>query len=167
MRNFWDNIRIFLSDKIKPYENKKSEYVDTGTGEAQTGYLGDYYFKDNKPFIKDFEINSYQALSLSDAGRKAYFFLTWAVRRSKDTSYVNLGTFSFEEFITSAKKHNPEIEMSLRTCQRGLKNLEENDFIIRQGSRSEMYQVNPALVFNGDRVKGRDRDLKKNLGNKL
>lgn len=124
------------------------ELVDPTTGEVKAvALVHSVEEKDDQEFVKVFAEGVKAAFGLGMSGAKVFQAVLEAYQNEKMTGgfvdCVNL--FWFDNGLNGAS-----IGMSERTFNRGLKELLEKDFL--SPKMPNIYWVNPALFFKGDRV---------------
>jgi hypothetical protein len=132
--------------KTKKVTNKRGDMmlVQSDTGEIKSHIAGFWEAKevDDEKFVKLF-INGVQALAeLSPAGTKAFSVLYEVIQHTigNDRGYVSFNTIDQEK-----------IKMSRATFTRGFTELVEKKFIAPCVDQN-WYFINPAFVWNGDRI---------------
>ncbi|RTR11629.1 hypothetical protein EJ903_25990 [Azospirillum griseum] len=124
------------------------ELVDPETGEVKAvSMIHTVEERDDEAFVKVFADGVKAAFALGAAGAKVFQAVLEAYQREKMTGgYADcLTLFWFNDGLNGAA-----IGMSERTFNRGLKELLEKEFLIPK--TPNVYWVNPALFFKGDRV---------------
>ncbi len=122
--------------------------LNTDTGEMAHTHIVSYRKVDDEEFVKLFTANIALTFNLSVAGRKTFDLLLRVLQRTaigKDQVYLS------DDIREDALTEFPNIKLSKATFHRGLKDLEENKIIARSVN-TNVYFINPHLIFNGDRV---------------
>lgn len=124
------------------------ELVDPTTGEVRAiSQIHRVEEKDDIEFVKVFAEGVKAAFDLGAAGAKVFQSVLEAYQQEKmNGGYADsVRLFWFNNGLNGAA-----IGMSERTFNRGLKELLQKDFIAPR--TNELFWVNPALFFKGDRV---------------
>lgn len=127
----------------------RQELVDRSTGEVRAiSIIHTLEEKDDIEFVKVFAEGVRMAFGLGAAGAKVFQAVLKAYEAEKMTGgYIDsINLMWFDDGLNGEK-----IGMSERTFNRGLRELLEKDFI--SPKMPNVYWVNPALFFKGDRVK--------------
>lgn len=135
----------------KGAHDKVELLIDQETGEK----LGRRYSKakqvDTALFVKHMKLGIPKCWSLSPAGMRTYFILTWVVQtycHNKDTCEMTEHTYN--DFL----EQNPYVQFedfSLRSFRRGVASLVEVG-ILASSDRRGIYFLDPHSIFNGDRM---------------
>jgi hypothetical protein len=121
--------------------------VSPDTGEIKGTHVVAYRQVDDAEFVKIFTANIALTFELNQSGRKVFDMLIRVMQHSAITrDQVYIDEHVREEFATS---HN--VNLASATMYRGIDNLIERKIIARS-QRTNIYFINPSLVFNGDRV---------------
>lgn len=122
--------------------------LNTDTGEMAPTHIVSYRKVDDEEFVKLFTANIALTFNLSVAGRKTFDLLLRVLQKTaigKDQVYLS------DDIREDALMEFPNIKLSKATFHRGLKDLEENKIIARSVN-TNVYFINPHLIFNGNRV---------------
>lgn len=153
----------FLTSVTVPMKNKKVQISVMGkddniqlmnhdTGEVSGTVISTFKRVDSEQFIKLFTSNIAMTFDLSAAGIKTLGVLIWAVQNhaiAKDE--VTMDNLTREEFLSEHSDREPPLKLSYATMKRGINELERSK-IIAKTMRAGRYFINPAFLFNGDRV---------------
>lgn len=121
--------------------------INQNTGEVLGTHVTSFKQVDDAEFIKVFTANIALTFDLSQPGRKVFDMLLHVMQKqaiSKDQIYLDDGVR--QDFVM---EHG--VKMATSTMYRGIDNLVER-CIIARSTRTNIYFINPSLVFNGDRV---------------
>lgn len=121
--------------------------VDMSTGEKQGTYISTKKAVDDENFLKLFTAQISLTFDLGSAGIKAFNVVCWVVQSSaieKDILFID--QYILEDFNEAHNK-----TLSKATLYRGIKELIAAKIIART-IREGQYFLNPAFVFNGDRL---------------
>ena len=123
------------------------------TGEVRGTHVSTYKKVDSEDFVKIFTKNIALTFDLSASGIKALNVLLFAVQQGIGKDTVLIDIFVLEDFIKYHDEKDPPVKLNLSysTLMRGLKELEKSK-IIAKCLRKAHYFINPAFVFNGDRI---------------
>lgn len=127
---------------------KQQDLVDPATGEVHSvSMIRKVEIKDDAEFVKVFAEGVKAAFELNTAGNKVFRAVLDAYQHEKMTAgYADCLTLAwFDSGLNGAT-----INMSERTFNRGLKELIEKNFL--SPKMPNIYWVNPALFFKGNRV---------------
>jgi|AntRauTorcE11897_2_1112592.scaffolds.fasta_scaffold22903_2 hypothetical protein len=122
--------------------------LNTDTGEFAHTHVVSYRKVDDEEFVKLFTANIALTFNLSMAGRKTFDLLLRVIQKAsigKDKVYLS------DDIREDVLEEFPKLKLSKATFHRGLKDLEENKIIARSVN-TNVYFINPHLIFNGDRV---------------
>lgn len=156
--NMWFDVRFFSGNKLKPASESPVPYI-TEDGEISEGLIAKKATYDSAPFIKIFKGTSVLRATLSSAGSRTFDLVLFQLESHRDTSVITLTTNSLEDFVAEARKISPEFKMSRSTMTRGISELISRGFLLKL--RTNEYQINPNLFFNGDRLKAFSRENSK------
>lgn len=148
----------FIEDMAVAVRNKrirvsklgKREHVDLvnhDTGEHHGTFVGTTKQVDEEQFVKLFTANIALTFDLKSAGIKAFNVLVFVMQNTaieKDKVFID--KFVMEDFN---EVHNKKLSKAV--LYRGLTELINNKIIARSVREGE-YFINPAFVFNGDRI---------------
>jgi len=124
--------------------------INHKTGELTGTQMISYKTVDNDKFVKLFAQNIALTFNFTSAGNKALVVLIWMVQYNAiEKDYIALDSFSHQDFLDSHKEKN--LKLSMATFKRGLREM-EGAKIIAKAERAGFYFINPAFVFNGDRI---------------
>ena len=136
------------------------QLVDVSTGEVDNvTHIVTYREVDDEEFIKFFTGNISLTFDLTSAGNKAFQIVMRVAQKEamgKDEIYLNDEVI--EEFV---KDFN--VRLSTSTFRRGLKELLQKQ-IIAKSTKTNIYYLNPHLIFNGDRVAFTQSAKRKKIG---
>lgn len=116
--------------------------TDAGTIKAGTLAFVDTFEVDTESFVKLYAAGVSALQGLTAAGLKVFTVMYRQVQ-------ANIGRGEIHLSYQLAKKIADNV--SQKTYQRGMRELEEKGFI-RKTSLPRMYQINPRFLFNGDRI---------------
>lgn len=122
--------------------------LNTDTGEMAATHVTSWRQVDDEEFVKLFTANIALTFNLSTSGRKMFDLLLRVMQKNcigKDQVYLN------DEVREEALEEFPKLRLGKSTFYRGIDNLIENQIIARS-KRTNIYYINPHLVFNGDRL---------------
>lgn len=146
---FADPVTVEVKTKRRFVRTATSqELVDPTTGEVKAmALIHTVDEKDDEGFVKVFAEGVKAAFGLKSAGAKVFQAVLDAYQKEKMTGgYADcLNLAWFDNGL-----NGESVGMSERTFNRGLKELLEMDFISPR--MPNVYWVNPALFFKGDRV---------------
>lgn len=125
--------------------------VNQSTGEIKGTSVTTFRSVDDEQFVKLFTQNIALTFSLKAAGIKAFSVLAFALQKAIRTDRVTLDMYLIEEFLEDHADRDPPLKLSESTFMRGLRELEKSQIIAKTKKRGD-YFINPAFVFNGDRV---------------
>jgi len=127
--------------------------VNEATGEIKGTVITTYRQVDDEQFIKLFTQNIALTFGLKSAGIKAFNVLAFSVQKGIKTDIIPLDKYTLDDFVRYHLELDPPVELKLSeaTFMRGLKELEKAQ-IIAKCMRRGSYFINPAFVFNGDRI---------------
>lgn len=124
-----------------------SVITDAETG-ARIGYQQeDIYYVDRARFVKVMEGMLGAAFDLDGAGQKLFWIVMDLVTEKAGQDMIYL---AWTEEITISRKK--KVRVSESSFYRGVKSLKEAEFIAPT-ERKGWYWINPAYLFNGDRVR--------------
>ena len=147
---FLDVFRVTTKGKrvsVTAIGGESNVLINQETGEIKGTHVSSYKQVDDEEFVKIFTANIAMTFELNAAGRKMFDMLLHVVQIeaiSKDQIYID--ELVREEFTI---KHS--VKLSSATMYRGLDNLMAKK-ILAKSTRTNIYFINPNLVFNGDRV---------------
>ena len=121
--------------------------VDMDTGQKHGTYIGTRKLVDSELFLKLFTGNIALTFDLKSAGIKAFNVVCWVMQSTsieKDKIFID--KYVMEDFNDVHNK-----KLSKAVLYRGLTELIDNKIIARSKREGE-YFINPAFVFNGDRL---------------
>jgi hypothetical protein len=148
---FLDPVTVEITGKLKRRYVRTAtsqELCDPETGEIKAiSMIHTVEERDDASFVKIFADGVRAAFELGPAGAKVFQAVLEAYQREKMTGgYADCLTLAwFDDGL-----NGQSIGMSERTFNRGLKELLEKEFLIPR--MPNVYWVNPALFFKGDRV---------------
>ncbi|OUR61668.1 hypothetical protein A9Q74_08595 [Colwellia sp. 39_35_sub15_T18] len=136
------NIRISKTGK-----KDNVALVDMDSGDKKGTYISTKKLVDSESFLKLFTGNIALTFDLKSAGIKAFNVVCWVMQNSSiDKDLIIIDKYTVEDFNEIHKK-----KLSKPVLYRGLKELIINKIIARS-QREGDYFINPAIVFNGDRL---------------
>jgi len=122
------------------------------TGEMRGTHVTTWKKVDSEQFVKLFTANIAMTFNLKAAGIKAFNVLLWSVQsKGLEKDLIPLDKIVLDAFLESQKDREPPARLSMPTFWRGLAELEQAQ-IIAKHVRQGFYYINPAFVFNGDRI---------------
>ena len=125
--------------------------VNQATGEVKGTVVTTFKQVDDEQFLKLFTKNIAHTFDLKAAGIKALSVLAFAMQDRIKCDRVTLDMYLVADFIEAHKDRDPPIKLSESTFMRGLKELENAQIIAKAQKRGD-YFINPAFIFNGDRI---------------
>jgi len=143
-----DDIQIKTKKKIIKAGTSSDRLVDISTGEVKGfSVIQTFEYKDDAQFVKIFAEGVKAAFELGTTANRVFQAILHAYENEKMTGgYADcVRLFWFNDGL-----NGKDIGMSDRTFNRGLKELLEKKFLWPRSH--ELYWVNPALFFKGDRV---------------
>lgn len=148
---FLENFTITTKGKrvtVNPMGTKEDNIlVSQSTGEIKGTHVTAYKQVDDAEFIKLFTGNISLTFNLNQSGRKVFDMLVRVMQHSsisRDQVYIDDNVR--EEFV---KAH--DVKLASSTMYRGIDDLIDKKIIARS-NRTNIYFINPSLVFNGDRI---------------
>lgn len=126
--------------------------VNQVTGEVTGTHVVARKRVDKNKFVKTFADYMAFTFDLTRSGNKALRVVMWATQQyavGKDK--VDLGKYTYEEFLKFYEESDPPLVLSYPTFTRGLAELEKAK-IIAKTMRTGHYFLNPNCLFNGDRI---------------
>lgn len=141
---FMDTLVVETRQKTYAVSKKKLALIDVETEQQQIAFIGAQKQIDKEKFVKLFVEQIKVIFNLSSAGIKVFgYFLVSATKKISDDEIV----FDFDECVefTGYSKGNKE------SIYKGLRELLENQIIARS-KMVNVYFINPAIFFNGDRM---------------
>lgn len=124
------------------------QLVDTRTGEMENvTQIITYKEVDDDEFVKFFTGNIALTFDLTAAGNKAFQLVMRVAQKEaigRDDIYLNNEVV--ESFVEEFK-----VKLSISTFRRGLKEILLKQ-ILAKSTKTNVYYINPNLIFNGDRV---------------
>jgi len=133
-------------------KNGDTSILHHDTGELSGTQLITYKQVDDEEFVKLFAKNLALTFDLTAAGNKALFVLIWVVQYTAiEKDLVALDKYTHEDFIEAHADSEKPLMLSMTTFSRGLNELEKSKIIAKARKAGE-YFINPAFVFNGDRI---------------
>lgn len=148
---FIESLEISVKNKsvrISSIGNKDNvAIVDIETGQRKGTYISTKKQVDDEQFLKLFTSNIALTFDLKSAGIKAFNVVCWVMQNAaihKDKIFID--KYVMEDFN---EVHNKKLSKAV--LYRGLTELIENKIIARY-QREGDYFINPAFVFNGDRL---------------
>jgi len=121
--------------------------INQHTGEVKGTHVTSYRQVDDAEFIKIFTANIALTFDLNMAGRKVFDMLIHTMQKqaiTKDQVYINN-----DVRVDFVQEH--KVKLAYSTMYRGIDNLIKQQIIARS-TRVNIYFINPAMIFNGDRV---------------
>jgi len=124
--------------------------VDTNTGESLSTHVVAHKRVDTSKFIKVFADYMSFTFELTKAGNKSLRVVMWALQEQGiNRDLVTLDKFTHEEFLS---EHSFEAKaFSYPTFARGLGELCKAKIIAKHVRHGD-YFINPACIFNGNRI---------------
>lgn len=136
-------VTIQASDRM----NTEYAIVNQDTHEVKSTHIATYKQVDDDQFVKLFTQNIAMIFDLNQAGRKTLDMIMHVMQRtaiSKDEVYIDDNVRAdFTEMFS--------LKLSKTTMYRGLTELESAN-IIAKSVKTNIYFLNPNIVFNGDRL---------------
>lgn len=136
-------VTIQASDRM----NTEYAIVNQDTHEVKSTHIATYKQVDDDQFVKLFTQNIAMIFDLSQAGRKTLDMIMHVMQRtaiSKDEVYIDDNVRAdFTEMFS--------LKLSKTTMYRGIAALEDAN-IIAKSVKTNIYFLNPNIVFNGDRL---------------
>lgn len=123
---------------------EKKEMIDAQTGELETFRFVKTHIVDREKYLKVFSEGIKQHKGLTNTGKQVFEYFMQTVFNSPNKMQVLL---SYE--MSLLEPYN--LKLAKRTFQRGMAELLQNGFIAHTLA-SGGYWVNPAYVWNGDRI---------------
>jgi hypothetical protein len=124
------------------------QLIDTRTGEMENvTQIITYKEVDDDEFVKFFTGNIALTFDLTAAGNKAFQLVMRVAQKEaigRDDIYLNDEVV--ESFVSEFK-----VKLSISTFRRGLKEILLKQ-ILAKSTKTNVYYINPNLIFNGDRV---------------
>ena len=121
--------------------------ISQSTGEVTGTHITAFKKVDDAEFIKIFTANISLTFDLNQTGRKVFDMLIRVMQHnsiSKDQVYID--DHVREEFV-----NEHQVRLASSSMYRGIENLIERKIIARS-QRTNIYFINPSLIFNGDRL---------------
>lgn len=150
---FLEDFEIEIGSKsvrISPLGKGQNILVNQLSGEVTGTHVVARKRVDTEKFVKTFADYMAFTFDLSKAGNKALRVLMWAVKESAvGKDIVVLDSVALEAFLRCYG--DPPLVLSTSTFNRGIAELEKAK-IIAKTARVGHYYINPACIFNGDRV---------------
>ena len=151
---FVENLQIKKSGKrvsVTPFgsDADKQVLVNQATGEIKGTHVTTFKTVDSEQFVKLFTQNIALTFGLGAAGIKAFNLLIYAIQKEPRKDQVRLDGYILKEFL-DLEQHK-KLKLSTPTFMRGIKELEKAHIVAKTLHKS-IYFVNPAFVFNGDRI---------------
>lgn len=144
---FLKDLEFKVSDKNSIFTLDKKDFVDPETGEIVNARMVKRTTVDKEQFIKIFSNMVGHILELNSPGTKVFGFLLWVLQNSKPgVDKVRLDNMMLDEFSKTY-----EFVISRTVLTRGIQALEDRRVIAKTASMG-YYWINPAMIFNGDRV---------------
>ena len=134
---------------VSPFGSQNQVLLNQETGEIKGTSVTTFREVDDEQFIKLFTQNIALTFNLGSAGIKAFNLLGYALQKAIREDRVSLDKYLLKEFLSEDDHVN--LKLSEPTMMRGLKELEKAKIIAKTIKRGD-YFVNPAFVFNGDRI---------------
>jgi hypothetical protein len=150
---FLDFVEIHKTDKMI-FAKTDSQALNTKTGEIMGQQLIATFKKvDSGKFVKIFTDKISHILNLSKAGHKMLIIVLSQIQETA----INSDTFTLS--ITDAKRITAQMSslskkmsLSRATFDRGMQDIIKHGLIARHYNQN-MYFINPAIIYNGDRNK--------------
>jgi hypothetical protein len=142
----------FMNMSIHPETDEDGE-IETGNritasmANEKTTVIAQVKFLEKEQFIKLYTQNIKWMLGLSSAGFKVFVLLANQIQ----TKAINAGVVYFKWLNAEKTAKALEIQLSRSTFDRGVRDLCEKNVIALSEDPSLVF-INPAIVFNGDRV---------------
>lgn len=121
--------------------------INQSTGEVKGTHVTAFKQVDDAEFVKLFTANIALTFELNQSGRKVFDMLTRVMQKhaiSKDQVYI-------DEHVREEFTEEQGVKLAPATMYRGIENLIERKIIARS-QRTNIYFINPSMVFNGDRI---------------
>lgn len=140
------------SVKVSALGKDDNILVNQVTGEVSGTHVVARKRVDRTKFVKTFADYMAFTFDLTKAGNKALRVVMWATKQyAVGRDRVDLGRYTYEEFMRYYEDSEPPLVLSYPTYTRGLAELEKAK-IIAKTMRTGHYFLNPNCLFNGDRV---------------
>jgi hypothetical protein len=140
------------SVKVSTLGKDDNILINQATGEVTGTHIVARKRVDKSKFVKTFADYMAFTFDLTKSGNKALRVVMWATKQyaiGKDK--VDLGKYTYEEFLKFYADSTPPLVLSYPTFTRGLSELEKAK-IIAKTMRTGHYFLNPNCLFNGDRI---------------
>lgn len=136
-------VTIQASDRM----NTEYAIVNQDTQEIKSTHIATYKQVDDDQFIKLFTQNISMVFDLKQAARKTLDMIMHVMQKtaiSKDEVYI-------DDNVRAEFTEQLSLKLSKTTMYRGLSDLESAN-IIAKSIRTNIYFLNPNIIFNGDRL---------------
>ena len=150
---FLDFIEIKKTNKMI-FAKTDSQALNTRTGEIMGQQIIASFKKvDAGKFVKIFTDKISHILSLSKSGHKMLIIVLSQIQATAINADCFTLSFTDAKLVAeNLSTNNAEVTISKRTFERGLQDIIRNGLIARHYN-SNMYFINPAIIYNGDRNK--------------
>jgi len=141
----YKNQQVLFSNTSQDHE---VALLNQSTGETTPTQVVSYRRVDDEEFVKLFTANIALTFNLSPSGRKVFDLLLRVMQKTaigKDQVYLS------DEVREEALEEFPRLKLGKSTFYRGIDDLIKNQIIARS-KRTNVYFINPHLVFNGNRL---------------
>jgi hypothetical protein len=150
---FLDFVELKHKDKMI-FAKTDSQALNTKTGEIMGQQLVATFKKvDTSKFVKIFTDKISHILNLSKAGHKMLIIILSHIQATAINEDTFIMSFTDAQFVAEKldmKKQKPFI--SKTTFDRGIRDIIKHGLIARHYNQN-MYFINPAIIYNGDRNK--------------
>lgn len=132
-------------------------FFNTATGEVKEAVVGKRESVDREPFTKIFATDINTMLGLSPAALKIYMVLLQEVQKRKDEDTATITLYIVNQKLEEAREKYPEDAKRLKTMGKSvyyeaIKELMLKNFIANSKLSKDIYYINPAYLFNGNRI---------------
>lgn len=128
--------------------NPDNVLVSTETGEVRSTFIGIRKEVDTEEYVKIYTSCIEKYLDLSKAGQKAFHILLKTLQKTA----INKDIVSLADNIRVDCCKSEDLQVSKSTFSRGKDELLEKQIIAHCSLGSNLYYINPAVVFNGNRL---------------
>jgi len=147
---FLENMSITVRKKqVKISKLGKDEniLVNENTGEVAGTMISTFKKVDDEQFLKLFTANIALTFDLKAAGIKAFNVVCWLMQnKAIERDQITIDKYVLEDFNGAHNK-----KLSKAVLYRGLDDLISNKILARCRREGD-YFINPAFMFNGDRI---------------
>lgn len=145
---FW-NVRQLETRGKKIFFNKVSSHsiINHDTGQLSGVSIQSYKEVDSEEFVKIYTANVGLIFDLNPSGKKVFQILLIALQKNS----INRDSVLFSSRIGLEIANKHSIKIGETTFYRGLEELLRQN-IIAKSLESNLYFINPHIIFNGDRI---------------